>query len=49
MNQRAEKLLGYNSSELLGEDVELIFDKRKHDIKTTLKEMFTSNQPTVSF
>eukprot|EP00026_Physarum_polycephalum_P000127 Phypoly_transcript_00127.p1 GENE.Phypoly_transcript_00127~~Phypoly_transcript_00127.p1 ORF type:complete len:1925 (+),score=277.93 Phypoly_transcript_00127:754-5775(+) len=47
MNEQAEKLLGYQSSELLGEDVEAIFDKKKHDIKATLKDMFMNSEPAV--
>lgn len=47
VSERAEEILGYPSSELLGEDIEIIFDKKKHDIKTTLKEMFLHGEPGV--
>jgi PAS domain S-box-containing protein len=47
INDQAEAMLGYNSSELLSEDVEIIFDRSDHEIKTLIKDLFRRNESTV--
>lgn len=47
INEQAEQLLGYNSSELLSEGVETIFAGEELEVKTLIKELFKRGEPGV--
>ncbi len=40
VNEQAALLLGYNSSELLSEELDVIFEQNKHDVKALVRDLF---------